>query len=315
MSKQLLAIIFLFVSGEVIGQHNFLKRLSVAQSFDDESLKEEAAMFSISDAKESPAVFIMDLGLQYSLNAANDRMYNGIVAEYHRNTTTDAAINNLQFGYQHTWIMKEPGVPDDIVEQLRKGTLANNYSTLILNSALKYRYDHIEKAQGLAGSFLFNYFRQGPAYKFKYSAWNVNSDTSWTYRIDPVFGVEMQENFAADSSRFEGFAGRLVAKIAFSFGQVFPDPDPSPSYRFLPLKRWLFNITAEGRYDAVGKNYTDNNFHPLINSNLDFYLNFLQPLNTIIGFSFTYGDNPIQGFREFGFEPQQYWLIALKIQK
>jgi hypothetical protein len=110
---------------------------------------------------------------------------------------------------------------------------------------------------------------------------------------------------------FKGFVGRTVGKINLSFGTT----KTNPKSQYVPLFKWLFTADIAMRYDLIGEQYTDSRFHPMIQTGLDIYLVNDKPLNLVLGAAFTYGDNPVEGFREFKFEPQNMWVIALKVKK
>jgi hypothetical protein len=51
----------------------------------------------------------------------------------------------------------------------------------------------------------------------------------------------------------------------------------------------------------------------LLKTSLDWYIA-SKPADVAIGISYTYGDNPKEGFRKFEFKAQQIFAIALKVE-
>lgn len=282
-------------------------QISIRQSFNDDEQKENPAQFTITLPKDKEASYLADVALKLKISGmASNRSERSIITEYHRNNLADEEVNNFQVGLKLMHVFKKPVAPENITDLLNPNYV-QTYKTLKLNATLKYRYDKIEGAHGLAATALFNYFQQG-AVRMRWSAWNRNNN--FGFLIIPKFGVEIQENFSADSTRYKGFVGRTVAGTSISLGRTLPNT----ANAFVPLYRWLINIDAMARYDAVGEKHTDSRFHPLLKAGIDFYIT-NNPVKIILGPAFTFGDNPIEGFREFKFEPQQFWAFALKIQR
>ncbi len=289
----------------------WLKNIGIRQSFEDDESSQNPGLFTISIPKEKHASYLVDFGLKYNLSGAATQSQSSLVGEYHRNSIADAPVNNLQFGYKFMSILKKPEPLENVFDLLNPEYL-QTYKTLKLNATAKYRYDQIEGSQGIAATAMFSYFQQGPksSVKTRWSSWNSNKDSNFAYLMVPEFGVEIQHNFKADSTIYKGFVGRAVAGMQISFGSIFPNKKNV----YVPLNRWLLTIDAKLRYDVVGKEYSSSRWHPLIKTNLDFFLLY-SPVKLIFGPAFTYGDNPIAGFREFNFQPQQFWTIAFKVQK
>jgi hypothetical protein len=286
----------------------WFNELKIRQSFNDDESIQNPATFSITFPKDKEASYLIDLGLGYTLPRKDPKgLRTGfLVAEYHRTNLTDAEINNFQAGYKHHWIFTEPkvsGLPQD-------NNQADAYSTFRLNSTLKYRRDEIEGSHGVAATFMFTYFQQGSGHKLWLSSTKFSSNGRFHYTLSPEAGVEMQNNFSAENTIYKGFITRPVGRMVFGFGQSRPDPqDP-----FSPTAIWVLNLDAAARYDLIGETFNDEKFHPLIRTSLDFFILY-KPVKLTLGASYVYGDNPIQGFRQFNFRSQHYALIAFKIQK
>ncbi|HNR17297.1 MAG TPA: hypothetical protein PKG90_11580 [Chitinophagaceae bacterium] len=310
MKKLILFITILFnLALNAQNSPSWIKNLKIRQSFEDDDSKQNPAAFTMTFPKGKESSYLIDMGVLYKLNSKSNTKIGSLIAEYHRINLTDEEVNNFQIGYKHEWFFKKPVVsvkPED----LGNPDYFDAWKTFKLNSAIKYRWDDIDGSHGIAGSFLFSYFQQGSKYKTWWSSWNINENKTFAWIVTPQFGVEFQHNFKADSTKIAGFVGRGVGKFSLSFGAMKPDPDD----KIIPLNKWLFTADMSGKYDLFGKEYTDNRFHPLIKTGLDIFLIY-KPVKLIIGGSFTYGDNPVEGFKEFKFKPQQFWVVAIKIQK
>jgi hypothetical protein len=286
----------------------WFNELKIRQSFNDDESIQNPATFSITVPKDKPASYLVDLGLGYTLPRKDPKgLRTGfIVAEYHRTNLIDAEINNFQAGYKHQWIFTEPkisGLPQN-------NNQADPYSTFRLNSTLKYRRDQVEGSHGVAATFMFTYFQQGSGHKLYLSSTKFSANGKFHYTLSPEAGIEMQNNFSAENTVYKGFIGRPVGRVVFGFGQSRPDPqDP-----FSPTAIWVLNLDAAARYDLIGETYNEEKFHPLIRTSLDFFILY-KPVKLTLGGSYVYGDNPLQGFRQFNFRSQHYGLIAFKIQK
>jgi hypothetical protein len=282
-------------------------QLKIRQSFNDDESIQNPAAFSITIPKDKPASYLVDLGLGYTLPRKDPKgLRTGfLVAEYHRTNLVDAEINNFQAGYKHQWIFSEPkvGLPQN-------DNSAATYSTFRLNSTLKYRYDQEEGAHGAAATFMFTYFQQGSDQKLWLSSTKFSPNRKFHYTLSPEAGVEMQENFSAENTIYKGFIARPVGRVVFGFGQSKPDPED----QFSGTPIWMLNLDAAARYDLIGDSYNEEKFHPMLRGSLDFFLLY-KPVKLTIGGSYVYGDNPLQGFRQFNFRSQHYGLIAFKIQK
>jgi len=283
-------------------------QLKIRQSFNDDESIQNPAAFSITIPKDKSASYLVDLGLGYTLPRKDPKgLRTGfLVAEYHRTNLVDAEINNFQAGYKHQWIFSEPkitGLPQN-------DNSAATYSTFRLNSTLKYRYDKEEGAHGAAATFMFTYFQQGSDQKLWLSSTKFSPNRKFHYTLSPEAGVEMQENFSAENTIYKGFIARPVGRIVFGFGQSKPDPED----QFSGTPIWMLNLDAAARYDLIGESYNEEKFHPMLRGSLDFFLLY-KPVKLTIGGSYVYGDNPLQGFRQFNFRSQHYGLIAFKIQK
>lgn len=308
MKKLIISVGFIFLSVITFSQADWLKNLKIRQSFNDDESSQSPALLSLTFPKDQESSYLADIALGYVLpsNDPTGTKTGNIIAEYHRTNLSDAETNNFQVGYKHQWIFKTPPTALPVLNKIA------DYNTFRLNSTLKYRTDHIERSQGAAATFLFAYFQQGSDYKTWWSSPKFSVSQRFNYIITPEFGIEMQENFKADSTIYKGFVGRGVAGLSIGFGGSKPDPDAPRSPVGIGI--WLFNIDATARYDVVGKSSTNSKFHPLIKTSLDFFILY-KPVKLSIGGEFIYGDNPIEGFREFEFDPQQFWVVALKIQK
>lgn len=305
MKKLIISIGLVFFSVVVFSQSKWLSKIKIRQSFNDNESKQSPALFSMTFPKDNKSSYLVDLSLAYALpsNPAGTKLGN-IIAEYHRTNLSDEEVNNFQIGYKHQWIFKTPAIAPPVL-----GRIAD-FNTFRLNSTIKYRKDKIEGSDGIAFTFLFTYFQQGANHKTWWSSTKFSNSMRFQYIIDPQFGIEMQENFKADSAIYKGFTGRGVGGLSIGFGGSKPDPT-SPLF---PVGIWLFDIDANIRYDVIAKSSTNDKFHPLIKTSLDFFILY-KPVKLIVGGSFIYGDNPIEGFRQFRYKPQQFWVIAFKVQK
>jgi hypothetical protein len=283
-------------------------QIKIRQSFNDDESIQNPAAFSITIPKDKSASYLVDLGLGYTLPRKDPKgLRTGfLVAEYHRTNLVDGEINNFQAGYKHQWIFSEPkitGLPQN-------DNQATTYSTFRLNSTLKYRRDQVEGSHGAAATFMFTYFQQGSDQKLWLSSTKFSANGKFHYTLSPEAGVEMQNNFSAENTIYKGFIARPVGRVVFGFGQSKPDPqDP-----FSPTAIWMLNLDAAARYDLIGETYVEEKFHPMLRGSLDFFILY-KPVKLTIGGSYVYGDNPLQGFRQFNFRSQHYGLIAFKIQK
>ena len=271
----------------------------IAKSFEDDASQGDPSVISVSKAKSKDAVWIADLAAQYLVSSFTHAKHS-ITAEFHRNTGADDEVYNLQFGYSGQMVIKK------WVDKKKP----NNASTINLYPQLKYRYDKVEGAHGVSGSFIFSFFQQGDKRKMHWSKFKYNKDQSFGYRLEPTVGLEFQNNFKADSTIYRGFVGRTVAGINFRIGMFKANSD-KPS---VPDKKFIFSLSGTLRYDAAGKEYTDSRYHPLIKVAADWYIA-SEPVSIALGASFVYGDNPKEGFRKFAYKSQQLWLIGLKFQK
>jgi hypothetical protein len=307
MKKALFSIlIVLMFSSTVCGQRTWLNSLKIRQSFEDDNSVQNPALFSLTFPKNKVSSYLADLALAYNLGShdpTGTRM-GSLVAELHRTNLSDEEVNNFQFGYKHVWIFKKP-----LAVVPKPGTIPD-FNSFRLNSTLKYRQDKIEGSKGVAATFLIAYFQQGDDYHTWWSSTKFSRSQRFHFVLTPQLGIEMQENFRADSTKVDGFLGRGIASLSAGFGGARPDPGD----KIFPIGTWLLSISGTIRYDILGESYTDSRLHPLIKTNLDFYLLY-KPIKVILGGSYTYGDNPIDGFREFKFKPQQFWIVALKVQK
>ncbi len=289
----------------------WLNNIGIRKSFEDDESTQNPGLFTMSIPKEKSPSYLVDFGLKYNLSAAAKQSQSSIIGEYHRNSIADGPVNNFQIGYKFMSILKKPEPLENVFDLLNPDFI-QTYKTFKLNTTAKYRYDKIEGSQGIAATAMFSYFQQGPraSVRTRWSSWNSNKDSNFAYLLVPEFGIEIQNNFKADSTIYKGFVGRTVAGMQISFGSIFPNK----ANVYVPLNRWLFTVDAKLRYDVVGKEYSSSRWHPLIKTNLDFFLIY-SPVKVIFGPAFTYGDNPIAGFRQFNFQPQQFWTIAFKVQK
>lgn len=289
----------------------WLNNIGMRKSFEDDESTHNPALFTISIPKEKSPSYLVDFGLKYNLSGTAKQSQSSLIGEYHRNSIADGPVNNLQFGYKFMSILKKTEPLENVFDLLNPDFI-QTYKTFKLNTTAKYRYDKIEGSHGIAATAMFSYFQQGPrsSVKTRWSSWNSNKDSSFAYLLIPGFGIEIQNNFKADSTIYRGFVGRAVAGIQISFGSIYPNK----ANIYVPLNRWLFTIDAKVRYDVAGKEYSGSRWHPLIKTNLDFFLLY-NPVKLIFGPAFTYGDNPIEGFRQFNFHSQQFWTIAFKVQK
>ena len=285
------------------------ERIGIRESFSEDESKQNPAILTFTLPKSQSNSYLIDAGLGYRLRSSADGLRSGnLVAEYHRTNVTDGEVNNFQAGYKSILIFKKP-----IAGPLIQGAIPE-YSTPRLNSTLKYRGDAIEGTRGAAAVFMLGFFQTGNSHKIWWNETRFSASQRFHYIFSPEIGIEMQQNFQADSTKMKGFFGRPLARLGIGFGQSKPDP-AHPGNRQKANEIWLFNVDAALRYDAFGKTgYTSSKYHPFIKTTLDFFLLY-KPVSLIIGASFVYGDNPIDGFREVKFKRQQFWLFGLKIQK
>lgn len=293
-----------FAAPSLQAQSTWLRKLKIRQSFSEDESKQNPAVLSVTVPKEKATSVSVDLGLSYPLHSDATGLRSGnLVTEYHYNNQTDKEVNNFQIGYKHIWIFQAPQVG------LPAPGVIPNYKSGRLNSVLNFRNDNVEGSKGAAGSFTFGFFQQGNAYKTWWNATKFLASQRFHYILSPEAGFEWQQNFKAENTVNRGFFLRPLVRMAVGFGQARPDPSSN-----LPDGIWLFNVDAAMRYDLIGNQVTDSRLHPLIKTSLDFFLLY-KPVKLVLGGSFAYGDNPIEGFKEIGFKPQQSWVIAFKVQK
>ncbi len=286
---------------------SWISKLKIRESFNDDESIQNPAVVSVTLPKNKDASYLINLGLGYALPRKDLKgLRTGfLVAEYHRMNLSDNEIDNFQAGYKHQWIFSEPAA----ILPTNNNTI-DNYTTFRLNSTLKYRRDRIEGSHGIAATFMLTFFRQGSGFKTWFGSTKASPSRRFHYTLSPEAGMEVQNNFKADSTIYKGFVGRPAARLAFEFGQSRPDPDD----KFSAVSIWTFSVDLAARYDLLGHHYTTERFHPLIRSGLDFFILY-KPIKLTLGGSYTYGQNPIQGFREFNFKSQHFALIAFKVQK
>jgi hypothetical protein len=291
---------------------SWLDKFSIVKSFADADSKEEPAIFSMTFPKDTSSSFLIDIGVGYPIHEST--LTSGeLVTEFHRNTEIDKEVKNFQFGYSGEFILNKPKeLPS--MKNLLDPLYIPPYVTAVFTTALKYRWDGQERSHGYTVSGLMSPFVQGGDYKLWLGSTKYNEKKNFGFYLLPAAGIELQQNLRADSAKMIGFVGRGVFKLNIGFGGVKPNDKIGTTKVMKPIKTWWFSFDGALRYDAVGKQFYENRLHPMITTAMDIYL-VRSPVKLIVGASFTWGDNPVEGFTEFKFEKQQFWVIALKIQK
>lgn len=262
----------------------FDTHVTIGQSMTTAELTSQPAQFQITIPKNQGTSYLIDIGSSIRLDSKSNSLISKITVEYHRNTLTDQAQNNLEAGYTGTW----------------RFASANKVSYFLIFDP-KFVLDQVNANHSIASNLLFTWTNR-KAHKLH---WNTNTyldeDKKNSIFISLFFGAQVQQILSGDQSNVTGFILRPLYTGTASYSLNHADPDHNPYL--------TWSTTYTGRDDAVNETSAKEGYTHLLKTGVDFYLMY-KPLKLSVGASFNYGSDPLQGLKQ-----QQYWLISLNIAK
>jgi hypothetical protein len=251
----------------------------------------DPAQFQATFPKKDTASYLVNLGVSVVLNG-NARFQSKLTGEFHRNTTTDSAQNNLQLGYGF-FAKLSPA------KSLGPGHW--------LFGDAKYIYDGVAITNSFASDLFYTLLLDQSPINLNSTTF-LNTTKTRTLTIAPYVGGQVQDVFAASNDSAKGFIFRPVfsTSVLFSFNHLLALEKQSQANAH-PLV--TISASYTGRWDVYNATKMSEGYTYLFNAALNYYI-LTDPVNISIGPSFSIGSDPMQGLKQ-----QQYWLLSLNVSK
>jgi hypothetical protein len=247
------------------------------------------AQFNVTFPKSKGASFLINIGAAYDIPAPFKHSDFSVTGEYHRNSLTDSAQNNLQLGVSLT---------------SRIWNHDHQKLTVFLVMDPKYSWDGIEKTNSAESNFLLTpKFKLGDHVNFgKPSDFNQNAQTLY---ISGYVGTQVQQVFASDTTQPKGFILRPLVKGLFSFAWNRRKDNSSKFDGNNPLVKLYFDV--DWRRTFVNSTHDGEGFSHLFNTGVNYYLP-TKGVKVSFGVSFVEGSDFFSGLK-----PQQYFLVSFNL--
>jgi len=262
---------------------DFGKQVSISQSTATSEQQQQPAQFLLTMPQKGKSSYLIDAGVSVDFS----KQFKGfplatLIMEYHRNTLVDSVQNNFQVGLKGTFTLHSSHSGDQ-----------NFY----LITTPKYIIDQVLKEHSLASDFLFTFDNYGDGIK-----WNTgNYDSDYKHVLKPVllFGTQVQQVFASDTTAPKGFILRPLVTGSLSYAFLRTRYDPAV----------LLSLTYTQRFAVINQTISRERFTHLFKAGADYFI-ITQPVKLSIGVAFTDGADPLQGLKQ-----QQYYLVSINVYK
>jgi hypothetical protein len=260
----------------------WFKNLKIGQSMATSEQTALPAQFSITFPQHMPANFLVNAGISSDLGFSGKNDIFSLIAEYHRNTLTDSAQNNLQVGLKYT---------------LNFDYSADNTANWIFIADPQYILDEVAKKHSLATDLLFSYRDNGTG--FRWDANNIYNST--TFFVSLVGGTQVQQVFPSDTTEAKGFKLRplLTGTLSYTFFRKQDATNP-----LITLAANYAQRVAVVNTTNDGEKWT----HEL-NTSISYVL-VANPVKVSLAASFITGADYFAGLKQ-----QQYFLVSVNVLK
>lgn len=262
------------------------KRLTIAQSMATSEQQALPAQFNVTFPKDKGASFLVNVGVNYQFTSIKASSLWAFTGEYHRNSMTDSAQNNIQLGL-HGYLFL--------------GGSNNGHSSYFLIIDPKYSWDGVARTNSAESNILF-------MPKWTMDPFNIGKKSQWgatTFYLSLYAGTQVQQVFPSDTTTPKGFKLRPLVKgnASFSFNRHnanhkgYDDTNP------------LLTIFADydQRKTIVNTTHDGENFTHMLNTGVNYFIT-TSPFTVSVGASFLEGADVFSGLKA-----QQYFLVSLNI--
>ncbi|MDB5091484.1 MAG: hypothetical protein JWR09_5478 [Mucilaginibacter sp.] len=283
-------VTFLLISAIVAcGNIVSAQSLQIAQSMQTTDQQALPAQFNVTFPKDKRASFLINIGASYDIPVDWQLSTFAVSAEYHRNSLTDSAQNNFQFGVDYT---------------KRIVNYDHQRFMLFLIADPKYSWDGIEKINSAESNFLltpkFRAFGKVNIGKPSYLDSNAH-----TFYFSFYAGTQVQQVFASDTTSLKGFILRPLAKGLLSYAWNRYKDGSTDFDKTSPLIK--IHVNYDVRRTVVNSTTNGERFSHLLNAGVNYFLPIKGP-KVSFGVSFVEGSDYFSGLKS-----QQYFLASLNL--
>jgi hypothetical protein len=276
----------------------FNKNVSIGQSTTTiTNGTKDPAQLQATFPKKDTASYLVNIGIAITLKQTLFIKEN-ITGDFHRNTLTDSAQNNLQLGYSFAWRAGTRNIAKinpDAIQHWIKGDV-------------KYIYDGIAITNSIGADLLYSPRTDQWPLNLNSTTF-LNSSKRTSLYISPLAGIQLQEIYAASNDSAKGFVIRpeFTLNAALSFNHLSATEIGKSQSANHPI----ITISADytGRWDAYNSTKMHEGYTYLFSAAVNYYI-ISVPIKVSMGPSFNVGSDPMQGLKQ-----QQYWLFSLNISK
>lgn len=247
----------------------------------------DPAQFQATFPKKDTASYVVNLGISVVIDQFNGYLLKA-TGEYHRNTTTDSAQNNLQLGLT--------------LQKLFAG--GKNWAHG-LTSTVKYAYDGIAITNSLAVELYYIPLLNNGTFNLNTNTY-LGQHSRVTVNVSPYIGGQLQDVFDAKSDSAKGLIIRPVFSLS---GSIAVNKKLPHSQEGLPEPMFQLSGSYTGRWDVSNTTQVKEGYTNLFTVALDYFI-LTKPIKLSVGPSFHVGSDPLQGLKD-----QQYWMISLNVSK
>lgn len=278
----------------------FLSALTLQNEIDPLPDKPDPATFQLTFPKDGSDSWLVNGAIGYNHNLyydwkdkndyskGKDKWTLTPLFSYHRNTLIDEEQYNWQTGVSVTFA--------NIGRKTSSGTLISHYASM----GFKYSRNVIDTVQSLLFTGQYDLYRSG-AKGINIGANKPTGPVLHYFSVTPSY--QFQYNFQANSKTLEGAIFRPQVTASYELASNLEKKQLSAKKKVSAS----FEYTA--RYDAVNSTGVREEYTYLLKTGLNLYL-LNNPLTVTISGSYNYGSDPAKGLKQ-----QEFWLIALKVQK
>jgi hypothetical protein len=263
----------------------FDKNVTIGQSMATSDEQALPAQLTVTLPEDKPGSYLINIGTAIKFRPPfwKKIMITKVTAEFHRNTLTDSVQENWQFGLKTTIDLS--------------AKQADTALHIYLIADPQYTVDRVALTNSLASNFLITLGKDGG--KFHWNANNFGPNKHGAFIPAVLFGAQVQEVFAENTTAPSGFKFRplAIANLSYVFFKPKSIIDPLIRIQTTYAQRIsVVNRTADGEY-----------WSHLFRAGIDYFF-LLKPVKLSMGASFVNGSDQFAGLKQ-----QQYFLLSLNL--